>query len=85
MTDANVKANVATINSVNPANSVDFRPFLEGISTISKEALLVWIAFVDDHYVVPAIISGSETPCGYILSEKDIRFVKTMLIELYYM
>ena len=69
MTDANVKANVATINSVNPANGVDFRPFLEGISTISKEA----------------IISGSETPCGYILSEKDIRFVKTMLIELYYM
>ena len=84
MTEALKSVNTVTINTVNPLTSVDFRPFLEGIATIDKKALLVWVAFVDEHFVVPALVPGYKEACGYVLSEKDVRFVKTMLIKLMY-
>ena len=78
----NTTKDLATINTVNPFNGVDFRPFLEGISTVSQTALVTWIAVIDNSYVVPVILPGHEVPCGYVLSENDVDFVKTMLIEL---
>ena len=82
MAAENTTKDLATINTVNPSTGVDFRPFLEGISKLSLKAIVTWIAFIDTTYVVPVLHPGHEIPCGYVLSENDINFVKTKLIEL---